>query len=709
MGGGISYVTQPGNIIGSTVVVSPAVPVVYTVTGVDVNGCVNTGTVQVGINPSVTAVVNSPSACAGSALGLASGGGASYFWTGPSSFTSNVQNPIIPNVGPVNAGAYTVVVTSAVGCTNSAILHASVTVVPAPVIQSNALPGGICFGQTLTLQGSGGGTGSYIWSGPNSFSSAVQNPSINTVGLPANGVYSLVTTINTCSVMATQAIVVNPLPNPTLTSNSPICIYKSLQLSATGAVNYTIAGPYGYITNNPNEFLPVANNLSAGLYTVTASDVNGCINTSTAIVVINGLPVIAVVGSSVCLNKTIGLSAAGGTAYSWVGPGFTSETATNTIPNADPSMAGQYEVTVTDIHGCISTSVTNVSVYALPSPTAVANTPICSGRDIKLTGGDPLAVSYLWQGPNGYYSIQKNPIIGQADLNFAGSYTFTATDPHGCSGSAITSMVINESPSASIVSGKNKGCVPICVSFSCQNTSKSTSTLQGVTWKLGDGSVLGTGLSVNDCFRNAGNYYVSAYFSDQNGCSSKSSSFLVEAYPIPVADFNFAPAKPIVNEEIELSDASQNATIKEWNWYFTNQKSNLNFSSNPKAFYENAGAYPIALVVKSDKGCMDTITKSVSVGEDFNIYVPNVFSPNGDGVNETFQPKGYGIVKYEMNIFNRWGEKLFTTTDFTQGWDGSNQKKAKESVQEGVYVWRIQYTNVFGKSAELHGTVSLLK
>ena len=116
-----------------------------------------------------------------------------------------------------------------------------------------------------------------------------------------------------------------------------------------------------------------------------------------------------------------------------------------------------------------------------------------------------------------------------------------------------------------------------------------------------------------------------------------------------------------------------------------------------------------SLVVKSDKGCYDTLIRPIVVGEDFGIYVPNAFTPNGDGMNDIFQPKGFGVVKYELNIFDRWGEKVFSTKVFDEGWDGTFQGRGKTLLEEGSYTWLINCTSVFGKSHELKGHVTLMK
>lgn len=700
MGGGISYTTQPINFTGTSVVVSPAIPTIYTVTGVNANGCVNTTTFQIGINPTTTATANSPSSCVGTPINFIGGGGVSYLWLGPNGFTSNIQNPTIPSASLNMTGQYTLIATSALGCSNTAISNVIIAALPTPNISSNAP---LCIGGTLNLTGTGGGT--YLWAGPNGFVSAIQTPSIGNVNLLANGIYSLVTTVNTCSAITTASIIINPLPSPILLNNSPVCLYQAITFTGTGGITYTITGPNGYISNNPNATIPVANNIAAGVYTITATDINNCTNSNTSTLLINPLPIVSVVGSTICANKTISLSVSGGTAFIWSGPnGFNSTAQNILISNATTNMSGQYTVNVISANGCISNSITNVLVNSLPTPTAGNSSPVCIGKSVRLNSGDPNGDNYSWSGPNGFYSSMQNLTISNTELNMSGLYTVTVTNLSGCSGVAMTAIVINPLPNASIVSNISKGCAPVCMNFSCQ----TTFSLQNYVWQVNN-ELKTTSPSFNNCFSRAGTYTINTSFTDQNGCSNRSANYEVDVYPVPTADFNFEPGRPIINDNIDFIDATYNASIKDWIWFFTNQENNTKLSQNVRATYADAGSYPIALIVFSDKGCSDTIVKSITIGEDFDIFIPKTFTPNGDGVNDTFQPKGFGIAKYEMSIYDRWGSKIFSTSDFNQGWSGNVQTKGKEIVQDGVYVWRIQLTNILGKSKELTGTVSLLK
>ena len=127
--------------------------------------------------------------------------------------------------------------------------------------------------------------------------------------------------------------------------------------------------------------------------------------------------------------------------------------------------------------------------------------------------------------------------------------------------------------------------------------------------------------------------------------------------------------------------------------YFVNTAIHFYYT---KPFAYTEGTYVVALIVKSDKGCLDTLLRPLVVGEDFGLYVPNAFTPNEDGINDGFQPKGFGIAKYELYVFDRWGEKLFHTKIFEEAWDGTYQGRGHTICEEGVYTWLIEATDVFG-------------
>ncbi len=670
----------------------------YTLTVTDANSCVNFTTVTVVVNPLPVITVNSPATCLNTSFTLTATGGSTYAWSGPGGFTSNQQNPVLTNAAASMTGVYTVTVTTANNCVSTATTNAQVLPLPNPQINSNSP---VCVGNALNLTGTGGAT--YAWTGPNSFVSGQQNPTISNVTLAEAGVYTLLVSSGSCTASTTATIVINPLPIPVIVVNTPVCVGQALNFTGSGGVTYNWSGP-SFINNTQNPSIPVASMFNNGSFVLTVTDANGCTNSTSQNVVVNPLPNVNATGVTVCENGNATLSAGGGVTYSWNGPnGFTSNSQNPVIGNAQLNVSGQYTVLVTDANTCTNTAVATIIVN--PNPTAIVsnNTPICVNNNLGLSGSG--GVTYNWVGPNGFSSTSQNPNFNASSTAYSGNYILTVTDANGCSGSATTSATINPIPSVAITAVPNRGCAPFCTSF---NLSTSPG-VQTYNWNLGNG-ITGNTATQQTCYSTTGIYTVNVTVSDAIGCTN-SATYTVEVFPQPVADFNHAPIKPIINidPEVTFTDASHGDSIVKWQWYFMNTAQYTSTQQNPTFMYSDPGTYAVALVVTSDKGCVDTLVRIVEVGEDFGIYVPNAFTPNADGLNDVFQPKGFGIVKYQLQIFDRWGERVFETKEFEKGWDGKFAGRGGDICEEGSYTWLINAVSVFGKAHELKGHVTLIK
>lgn len=670
---------------------------VYTLSVINANGCGGTGTTNVVVNPLPVISVTHPTNCINSTINLTSSGGSSYSWSGPNSFTSNVQNPTIPSAQLNMTGIYTVTVTDVNNCVNTETVSVTVFSIPNPSITSNSP---VCTGNTLNLFSSGGVN--YVWNGPG-YSGPIVNPVIPNVPLSAAGVYTLIAGIGTCTSSSTHTVIINPLPTPNIVTNSPVCINFPINFTGSGGVSYSWSGP-GLSSALQNPGIVNASMSNNGNYTLTVTDANGCVNSTNQNVVVNPQPIIVSAGNTVCQNLNTSLSSSGGISYSWTGPaGFTSTSQNPVINAAQLNYAGQYQVVVTDVNTCSDTAVVTLIVNPTPVPQIVTNSPICIDHVLSLSGTG--GVSYSWSGPNGFISSAQSPTIMANTTGYTGNYILTVTDANGCIASTSAPAIVHPIPNVSISSTKNTGCPPFCSDF----TFSSSSPIQTYDWNLGNG-MSGSSPTGSGCFNTTGIYTVTAELTDVYGCSN-SNTYTVEVYPVPVADFNHAPIKPIINVdgEVTFTDASWNTPIASWNWYFMNTAQYTSVLQNPTFMYTEPGNYVVALVVKSDKGCSDTLLRPLVVGEDYGIYVPNAFTPNGDGINDFFQPKGFGVVKYELNIFDRWGEKVFHTNVFEEGWDGTFQGRGSTICEESSYTWLINTVSVFGKSHELKGHVILMR
>jgi hypothetical protein len=330
-----------------------------------------------------------------------------------------------------NAGTYTVTVTSD-GCTATA----TTTVVVNNIPDASAGSSSVCLGEPIQLTSSGGGF-EYAWSGPNGFTSTVQNPLITSAAASNGGTYTVtVTGAGSCVGTATAVIVVNSPPVASA-ATSPVCLGATANLTASGGVSYSWTGPAGFISNVQNPAITSADFSHQGNYVVIVTDANGCSATSATSLTVNETTAIASANSPVCLDGSLNLMASGGGTYQWSGPNsFSSTSATPIINNITAAGAGNYLVTVTN-NGC--TDVAAVEVTVNETISTIAGNDFCANSTIQLqaTGGG----TYSWSGPASFTSSQQNPFIANTTATNAGIYTVTVTKD-GCTDINTVNLVL---------------------------------------------------------------------------------------------------------------------------------------------------------------------------------------------------------------------------------------------------------------------------
>jgi hypothetical protein len=272
---------------------------------------------------SVTASNGGP-VCAGTPLTLSSTGppSATYAWSGPNGFTAAVQNPTIATPTTAATGVYQVTRTNQ-GTTTTA--QTAATVLPPPVVPTAGNNGPLCPGQALALTAATVSGAAYGWTGPNGYTSSLQNPTISSVTTAAAGTYTVTATVNGCSSSASTGVTVNaPPPAPAAGNNGPLCAGGTLALTASTIANaaYAWTGPNGFTSASQNPSIPNATPAAGGVYSVTAT-VNGCTGPagSTTLVVI-GPSALITAPPRICLaagnTGTASVQDAGvGAAYIW--------------------------------------------------------------------------------------------------------------------------------------------------------------------------------------------------------------------------------------------------------------------------------------------------------------------------------------------------------------------------------------------------------
>ncbi len=392
--------------------VNPISNTTYTVTGTDGNGCANSDTITVVVNPLPVITANSGTICAGQSFTITPSGATTYTY----SSGSDVVTPTVNTTYTVNG-------TDGNGCKNNAAVTCSVTVNALPIISANSAT--VCAGVMATLTASGANT--YTWNTGATGASISPSPTVTTS-------YSVSGTnnIDGCTGVTTTSITVYLLPPPTVMSNTP-CANQTLNLSCTpnGMISYNWTGPNSFSSSQQNPTITGTQTSSVGVYSVTTVNAFSCISSGTVSVVINPLPVVTVTGATVCLGQTINLGCTpNGDIYSWSGPGgYTSNLQSPSIPNASLSMSGNFVVTVTDANGCANANATEVVVNPSPIVYIGGDTIVCSGSTTTLTAGG--TTTYTWNT-----GAHTPSIIALT----SGAYTVTGTDINGCSGTASTNV-----------------------------------------------------------------------------------------------------------------------------------------------------------------------------------------------------------------------------------------------------------------------------
>jgi gliding motility-associated-like protein len=252
--------------------------------------------------------------------------------------------------------------------------------------------------------------------------------------------------------------------------------------------------------------------------------------------------------------------------------------------------------------------------------------------------------------------------------------------------------------------------VPLCIDLSSNSTPQSVD----VGWNFG-GDLTASGDAINYCFKKAGTYPVTTSITDINGCKSiTTANFVISAYPHPQPSFYWNPNEISQIDNIaNFFSTSASGSITTYFWDFGDMigsaGNNNSTIQNPMHEFSGSGIFPVTVVMTNVWGCTDTLTKAVEVIEDFTMYIPNAFTPNGDGLNDIFQPKGMGWKpdQYEFLIYDRWGNLIFKTNDYQKGWDGTIKGNLCPS---DVYVYKIRAVGSSNSARkEFAGHVTLMK
>jgi len=473
-----------------------------------------------------------------------------------------------------------------------------------------------------------------------------------------------------------------------IADNSPltaVCSPDVTICAGSTTISVTPSGGYGTIAYNWNN--GAGTNSSASVspvvttnYVVTVSDLCGSTATDNVTVNFGTLTTNAGNDVTICNGQTVALTATNGGTYAWSNGGNTA-----TI-NVSPATTSTYIVTITS-NGCTATDDVVVNVNQNPVPTTTSVDATCSVNNGSATV-NPSGLTYNWS--NGQNTQTISNLI-------AGNYTVTVTDGNGCS--ATTNAIVNSTFDIVLsmsmteeICGHGDGTASVSASGGM-----GTGTYN-YTWSSGQSTSTITNIS-------AGTYTVTV----DDGICTKVGSITVINNPGPVADFNVAPSVMSIEQAIcTFTDNSIGGPVL-WSWNFGDGTSGS--GSNVVHTYTYVGSFIVTLYVTDANGCIDSIQKVVEVKDIFTVYIPNTFTPNGDGNNDFFAPTGVNIDlnNFAMYIFDRWGKMIYKTFDLSKPWNGRvNNKKGDVNAVLGVYTYRILLKEKEGVKHEYFGKITVL-
>lgn len=673
-------------------------------------------------------------------------------WTFPSGTpsTSTAQNPTV--TFPPGTYSVTLIATAQTGCIDTIIKVVTVGGFPTATFTVNP----VCEGnptqftdQSSASPGDPIANWSWTFTGGNPASSTTQNPVVTYP--PGNYTASLtVTSQQGCTASVSQPVVVNPRPVANHSGNN-VCFNNLTTLNDLSTGNNTVSNwdwsfGDGNVSTAQN---PTHTYGNPGTYTVTLITTNnfGCKDTNAIAVVVHPLPVAnytytpVCFGDTTCFNDLSTITQGNVTGWSW---NFGDPNSASNISNLQNpchvfSGNGPYTVilTVTSDSGCQSTT----QLQALVNPLPLADiTPqsVCFGYPVSLNdgsmpaAGDPIS-AWDWDFGDGTpHATVQNPSHTYASGNTF-TVTLIVTSTKGCKDTTSVPLTIYNSPIAAFTT-PDSGCAPVTHSFNDISTSQD-GNIVAWQWSFPGGSPIASVSQnpTNIVWNTPGVYDVQLIVTTQYGC--KDTLLIpqyIHVYAWPTADFCVAPMQASINDpQFSFCDL-WSSDVTSWTWNFGDNTPLDSVNTDPTHTYTtivtNNDFYsvPICVYVENIHGCFDTICKTVELIPEFEFYIPNCFTPNGDAINDFFFGKSRGVKEYNIWVFDRWGNLIWDchyegkNTDWdSQGKDGMSAAcqwdskveggGSNQQVQEDVYVWKVKLTDIFDKHHTYIGHVSVVK
>lgn len=379
-------------------------------------------------------------------------------------------------------------------------------------------------------------------------------------------------------------------------------------------------------------------------------------------------------------------------------------------PDFSYPIYGNYTVTLiaSTPYGCPDTAYASVSIDPPLDPTFTGASSDCFSShnlDLLATGSNPAEANYTWSfgGPATTFASSPTQITG-LQFDQPGDYVITLTvEANGCTELFNAPVSIVEDPTIGFEVSNPGGCPPLTVQFTNTSTSE---TMVSYLWNFGDGDQ-SVQTSPSHVYTIPGTYTVSLDMGTGGNCVTQlnmTNEGLIQVSEPPEAGFDITPnSVDILNPEVAIEYlGAPGMTV----YYSMGDGGSLNASSGTYLF-SDGGVFEVIQTVVDPSGCASTAQGQVAVSGTV-VYCPTAFSPNNDGVNDVWLPLASGVLAYQLDVYDRWGEWIWSSTDPDEPWLGQHGS-GNHFVQDGVYSWVLRLEDDLRNPKILEGSVLLFR
>jgi gliding motility-associated-like protein len=687
--GGISYTWSTGQTT-SSISVNPAGNTTYTV-GVNNGTCTKDTSLKILVNPlpSVSFSGNT-NICKGNSTTLNAYGGGTYIWS-----TSATSSSI--TVTPTTDSTYSIIVTNN-GCSKDTSIALTVNTLTVTITS----PSSICAGDIATLNASGGGT--YLWSNGSTTSS------ISVVASSSADTYSATITNGGCVKDTSVTFTVNPLPTVSLSSPPTICHGDTTILNASGGISYT------WSTGQTTSSISV-NPSGNATYTVGVN--NGTCTKDTNIkVLVSPLPSVGFSGNTtICNGSSATLIASGGGTYTW------SNSATSSSITVNPTTDSTYFITVTT-NGCSKDTSIAVTVITLTT-TITSPFSICSGDTATLhasgggtyawgTGSTASTVFVIPTSPTTTYSVLITNGVCVKDTSV--TVTVNPLPFAGISGTSQIckgdSVILTASGGGTYVWNTGQSSASITVtptstfvytvavtnSFGCKADTTFKVKVISPAGAITGPSVVCYGDSITLVAIGGGTYLWSTGTTNNtiivNPTKNTTYSVIINNICIDTVTRNISFDNPELNACCDTAITSPGTSVSlqasGMSSYYWVPSTGINCDSCPDPTVNPTVTTTYTVFGTDSAGCKLDKTITVDVSNCLITSIPNVFTPNGDGIDDQFVINAQYVSGYSISIYDRWGKEMYQSNNPDVYWNGKDEND-NELVSSGVYYYIIKY------------------